>query len=74
MLADTRAHCDVLIVGPGSAGSVLAEQLSADPTCQAMVVEAGPGLDEATVRELIGNALVLPIGPGSPQVPYGADR
>ncbi|MCB0943551.1 MAG: GMC family oxidoreductase N-terminal domain-containing protein, partial [Mycobacterium sp.] len=36
-------HSDVLIVGAGSAGSVLAERLSADPACRVTVVEAGPG-------------------------------
>ena len=59
---------DVLIVGAGSAGSVLAERLSADPDCQVTVVEAGPGLGDPAIRSLIGDATVLPIGPGSPVV------
>ncbi|HCA52973.1 MAG TPA: hypothetical protein DEP24_08855, partial [Mycobacterium sp.] len=33
---------DVLIVGAGSAGSVLAERLTADPDCRVTVIEAGP--------------------------------
>jgi predicted dehydrogenase (TIGR03970 family) len=57
---------DVLIVGSGSAGSILAERLSADPNCQVTVVETGPGLGDAAVRELTANAAVLPIGPDSP--------
>jgi len=33
---------DVIIVGAGSAGCVLAERLSRDETCQVMAIEAGP--------------------------------
>ena len=59
---------DVLIIGAGSAGSVLAEQLSADPDCRVTVIEAGPGLDDPTVRSVLGDATVLPIAAGSPVV------
>lgn len=57
---------DVLVVGAGSAGSIVAERLSADPACQVTVVEPGPGTEDPTVRTLTEDAFALPIGPGSP--------
>jgi predicted dehydrogenase (TIGR03970 family) len=66
LVVDHSTHSDVLIVGAGSAGSVLAERLSADPARQVTVVEAGPGPDEPGVRELTHNGLQLPIGAASP--------
>ena len=59
---------DVLIIGAGSAGSVLADQLSADPDCRVTVIEAGPGLDDPSVRFLLRDATVLPIAADSPVV------
>ena len=56
---------DVLIVGAGSAGCVLAERLSRDPDCHVTVVEAGPGLADDRVEEQIGDGLRLPIGAAS---------
>ncbi|MCX2934574.1 mycofactocin system GMC family oxidoreductase MftG [Mycobacterium sp. CVI_P3] len=65
-MVDHIARSDVLIVGAGSAGSVLAERLSADPARRVTVLEAGPGPDEPGVRELTHNGLQLPIGAASP--------
>jgi predicted dehydrogenase (TIGR03970 family) len=61
-------HSDVLIIGAGSAGSVLAERLSADDRCQVAVLESGPGLSEPAVAALTTNGSVLPIGAASPVV------
>jgi predicted dehydrogenase (TIGR03970 family) len=61
-----EAHSDVLIVGAGSAGSVVAERLSADPDCAVTVLEAGPGLTDPELLALTANGLQLPIGVGSP--------
>lgn len=59
------SHSDVLIVGAGSAGSVLAEQLSADPQCHVRVIEAGHGPADPAVAELTTNGLQLPVGSAS---------
>lgn len=58
-------HSDVLIVGAGSAGCVLAERLSRDPDCRVTVVEAGPGPSDPRVMEQISDGLRLPIGSAS---------
>lgn len=64
----TASHSDVLIVGAGSAGSVLAERLSVDPGCSVTIIEGGPGLSDAGVLTLTGNGHQLPIGAASPLV------
>jgi predicted dehydrogenase (TIGR03970 family) len=58
-------HSDVLIIGAGSAGSVLAERLSADSSCTVTVVEAGPGPSDPSVLTQISDGLRLPIGTAS---------
>jgi choline dehydrogenase len=56
---------DILIVGAGSAGSILAEQLSSDPGCNVTVVEAGPAPSDPRVAAQISDGLRLPIGAAS---------
>lgn len=63
---------DVLIVGAGSAGSVLAERLSSDPSCNVTVVESGPAPSDPRVEAQITDALRLPIGAASSVVRHYA--
>jgi len=58
-------HSDVLIVGAGSAGCVLAETLSRDPARRVTVVESGPSASDPRVTDQIRNGLRLPIGAAS---------
>lgn len=59
------AGADVLIVGAGSAGSVLAERFSVDERCRVTVLEAGPGPHDPRVSTQITDGLRLPIGVAS---------
>lgn len=57
---------DVLIVGAGSAGCIVAERLSCDSGCRVTVLESGPGPGDASAFGLTADAATLPIGPDSP--------
>ncbi len=65
-MTTAATHSDVLIVGAGSAGSVVAERLSADPSRAVTVLEAGPALADPELLAQTANGLQLPIGVGSP--------
>jgi choline dehydrogenase len=67
-LTTAASHSDVLIVGAGSAGSVVAERLSADSRCTVRVLEAGQALDDPGLLAQTANGLQLPIGIDSPLV------
>lgn len=58
----------MLVIGAGSAGSVVASLLSADPSCVVTVLEAGIGLTDPALRAETTNGLRLPIGAASPLV------
>lgn len=45
-----RVTADVVVIGAGAAGCVLAERLSADPACRVVLVEAGTGKRPKEVR------------------------
>ena len=64
----TAPHSDVLIVGAGSAGSVVAGRLSAEADRTVTVLEAGPALSDPELLALAANGRQLPIGVGSPLV------
>ncbi|QBJ95611.1 mycofactocin system GMC family oxidoreductase MftG [Rhodococcus sp. ABRD24] len=64
--ADLEDTADVVVVGGGSCGSVLAGRLSENPDRSVMLVESGPGHRiPAEFPPELADAGILPVGPGS---------
>lgn len=59
MTAETNAF-DILVVGGGTAGLVVASRLSEDPTLHVLVIEAGQDLPE--LPEKLAQAVLTPAG------------
>ena len=68
----TALYSDVLIIGAGSAGSVVAERISRDDACHVTVVEAGPAPSDPKVAAQITDAVRMPIGAASSVVRHYA--
>ncbi len=62
---------DVVVVGGGSAGCVLANRLSEDPNCSVLLIEAGP--DYPTLKELPEDLAYAAFGPQSHNWGYLAE-
>jgi choline dehydrogenase len=62
--AAVPAHADVLIVGAGSSGCVVAHQLSADPACRVLLLEAGPRHPHGDAAAAVRNGNQPAVVPG----------
>ena len=65
MTAPAIATADVVVVGAGSAGCVVAERFSRDPDRRVLLVEAGPAAAPPASETRLAR---LPIHPGAPRV------
>ena len=63
---------DVLVIGAGSSGSVVAARLSGDESCRVTIVEAGPAPSDPKVGAQITDAVRMPIGTASSVVRHYA--
>lgn len=62
----------MLIIGAGSAGSVVAKRLSIDDSCRVAAVETGPAPSDPKVSAQITDAVRMPIGAASSVVRHYA--
>ncbi|MFZ2172947.1 MAG: mycofactocin system GMC family oxidoreductase MftG [Rhodococcus sp. (in: high G+C Gram-positive bacteria)] len=63
-MAEPLRSADVVVVGGGSSGCVVAARLSENPDRSVLLLESGPGYDEVEERPVL-DYRTLPIGPGS---------
>jgi choline dehydrogenase len=68
--AMTQRDFDVIIIGAGSAGCVLANRLSADPSTRVLLVEAGGSDRTVTIQMPMGISQILPPGKSSANWDY----